>query len=137
MSRRYKDLPESLVFSAFNEVRNSLLAAKDGNDVEEIIKALLTLDERIKIGRRVEIAYMLNSNLSYDEIKRTMSVGFGTISSVEKALQEHKKGFELIFERSNKVQSEFENKAYKKVGGPKLVNKKTKYTGFRRKDVKR
>ncbi|PIS22838.1 hypothetical protein COT49_03345 [candidate division WWE3 bacterium CG08_land_8_20_14_0_20_40_13] len=137
MPRRYKNLEEKLVFSAFNGVRDSLLAAKNGEEVEDIIKSILTLDERIKIGRRVEVAWCLQHNFSYEEIQKTLHVGKGTISRIEKIFAENKNGFELIFERRKKVESEFNSRAYKKIGPWGVYNRRTEYTGFKRKDVKR
>ena len=55
--RRYKFLDKDSVFSALNRLRASFLAAKDGNDVEEIINALFTVDEKLRIGRRIQIAH--------------------------------------------------------------------------------
>jgi len=135
--RRYKFLLKEEVYEALNRVRDSLLAAKDGNDVEQIMKGILTFDERMKIGRRILIAEYLLQGLPFHEIARLLKVGKTTIVLVSKNLDEYAKCFELITSRSKRVESEYKNKAYRSVGGSLKVFKEKEYTGFKRKDVKR
>lgn len=135
--RRYKFLLKEEVYDALNGVRDALLAAKDGNDVENIIKGILTFDERMKIGRRVLIAEYLLAGVPFHEIARMLKVGKTTIGFVSKNLDEYTKCFELIKLRRNKVKTVFGRQAYVGRGGSKLVFKRKEYTGFKRKDVKR
>jgi uncharacterized protein YerC len=135
--RRYSFLDKDFIYSALNKLRAAFLAARDGNEVEEIIKAVLTNDERMKIGRRIEVAQMLQAGLTHREIADQLKVGLTTIKLVDRKMHEHPRGYELIDLRERKVEGEYSDKAYKKVGGPKLVFKKREYTGFRRKDVRR
>lgn len=135
--RRYKFLHKEEVYEALNRVRDALLAARDGNDVEDIMKGILTFDERIKIGRRILIAEYLLDGVHIDEIVKELKVGKTTIGSVGKNLEDYTKCFELIKFRSKRVEREFKNKAYMKRGGPLKVYKTKEYTGFKRKDVKR
>lgn len=135
--RRYKFLLKEEVYEALNRVRDALLAAKDGNDVEQIMKGVLTFDERMKIGRRILIAEYLLEGTPFHEIAKTLKVGNTTILLVSRNLEEYAKCFELIKFRGKKVESTYKNKVYRSVGGHKLVFKRKEYTGFRRKDVKR
>ena len=135
--RRYKFLQKEEVFDALNKVRDALLAARDGNDVEEIMKGILTFDERMKIGRRILVAEYLLANVPFHEIARQLKVGRTTIGFVSKNLDEYTKCFNLISSRRGKVEKEFGKKAYVKRGGSTLVFHRTEYTGFNRKDVKR
>ena len=135
--RRYKFLDKNSTYNALNRLRASFLAAKDGNDVEEIIKAILTHDERMKIGRRIQIAEMIIQEMQYREIADVLNVGLTTVMFVVKNLEENPIGYELIINRQRKVEEEYEQKAYEVVGGPKIILKKKRYTGFTRKDVKR
>ncbi len=120
-----------------NKLRSAFLAANDGHDVEEIINGLLTSDEKIKIGRRIQVAQLLLSGMPGSEIIDELKVGKGTVNLVEKNLTEYPRCFELILKRQELVDREYKEKAYVKVGGPKLIFKKKEYTGFRRKNVKR
>lgn len=135
--RRYQFLEKEKVFEALNRLRNAFLAAKDGNEVEEIIKGVLTYDERLKIGRRIQISEYLISGYSIDKINEILKVGRNTVSSVAKSLSENPNCFKLLNLRVAKVEDEYKNKKYRLEGGSKKVFKTKVYTGFKRKDVKR
>lgn len=135
--RRYKFLPKDFVFNALDRLRSAFLAARDGGEVEEIIKGLLTYDEKMKLGRRIEIANMLSSGLTHDEIIDQLKVGRDTVTKVNRKLNNYPLCFKLINVRDEKVESEFKRKAYKKEGSYKMIYKKKVYTGFKRKNVKR
>ena len=135
--RRYKFLTKDDIYDAFNRLRDTFLAAKNGDDVEEIIKGLLTHDEKLKIGRRILIAECLREGMGIDETAKTLKVGKNTIMSVAKKLDENSIFLDLISKRRNKVESEYGRKKYRLIGSSKLIFKKRKYTGFIRKDVER
>lgn len=135
--RRYQFLTKEDVYSALNKLRSAFLAAKDGGEVESIIKGVLTNDERIKIGRRILIAQLLSEENTYDEIKNSLKVGKQTIIQVQKSMESHPECFKLINQREEKVETTFGKKAYVKTGNPKYIKKFIEYTGFTRKDVKR
>src|SRR3990170_6361209 len=135
--RRYGFLTKDSVYGALNKLRSAFLAAKDGSEVEEIIKAVLTFDERMKIGRRLQIAQLLNQGISYEEIKEQLKVGFTTINFVERSLRDHPDAYELINRREDKVEQEYKAGAYRRTGGSTLVFKRSEYTGLKRKDIHR
>lgn len=135
--RRYRFLTNEDIYEALNRLRDAFLAAKDGNEVEEIITGLLTYDEKMKIGRRILVAEFIKAGLGIEEISKILKVGKGTIISVMKILDEHPSFLDLIKKRSHKVEKEYQDKKYRSIGGSKLVYKNNEYTGFKRKDVKR
>lgn len=135
--RRYKFLKKDSVFAALNKLRASFLAANDGEEVDEIIKGILTYDERMKIGRRIQIAQLLNQSLRYREIMKELKVGLPTIMLVSRKMNQNPHCFELIMKREEKVENEYKRKKYKTEGGSKLIFKKKVYTGYTRKNVKR
>lgn len=137
MMRRYKFLTKEDIYDAFNRLRDAFLAAKNGEEVEEIIKGLLTTDEKLKIGRRILIAEYLRDGVGIDVIAKDLKVGKNTIMAVAKKLDENSLFLDLIDKRRNKVESDYGRKKYRLVGGPQLVFKKREYTGFKRKDVER
>ena len=134
---RYKFLAKESVYEALNKLRAAFLAARDGNQVESIIKGLLTYDERMKLGRRIQIAQMIEDGYGHTEIVSELKVGSPTIRLVAKKMAEYPECFELINVRENKVEKTYKSRAYKKVGGPLKVYKSTEYTGYKRKDVER
>lgn len=135
--RRYKFLRKEDIYEALTRLRDAFLAAKNGNEVEEIINGILTHDEKIKIGRRILIAEYLKLGISLDEIAKMLKVGKNTIMSVMKSLDMYPMSFELISRRSKKVEELYAQKKYRLIGGSTLVFKKREYTGFKRKDVER
>ena len=135
--RRYNFLTKDGVYGALNKLRAAFLAAKTGSEVEEIIMGSLTHDERMKIGRRIQIAQMLMSGATYDEIMSGLKIGRATIGFVEKQLTDHPLAYKLIDQREEKVEKEFKSRAYKETGGSTKVFKRRVYTGFTRKDVNR
>lgn len=135
--RRYQFLDKTSVYEAFNQLRNAFLAAKDGEEVDKIINAVLTIDERIRLGRRIQIAQCLIEGMTFDQIVQTLKVGKSTILLVEKQLDNYSDGFKLINKRQDKVDQTYHDKAWISLGGSKQVKKQRQYIGFRRGDVKR
>lgn len=99
MNNRYKFISERDEYEATNLVKNAFLAAKDGQDVDQLINGLLTTDEKIKIGRRIQIAEALMFGMSGEEIKDILNVGRDTITLVAKHISRYPKGFELKNEK--------------------------------------
>lgn len=135
--RRYGFLTKNDTYEALNRLRDAFLAAKDGNEVNEIISGILTPDEKIRIGRRILIAEALKADEKYKEISQISNVGYSTILWVSRQLVSFPVCFELLFKRRRKLNSEYKAKKYKKVGGSQLIFKKEEYTGIKRSDVKR
>ena len=134
--KRYHFLTESDVYEALNQLRNAFLAAKNGKEVDEIINGLLTHDEKMKIGRRIIIASLLDSS-TVIEVVNISHVGRTTVSLVSKLKDTYPKCFQLIRNREKQIEKVYEDKKYRKAGGSTLIFKRNEYTGFRRKDVKR
>src|SRR3989338_1960253 len=119
--RRYKFLTKDDIYDAFNRLRDTFLAAKNGDEVEEIIKGLLTHDEKLKIGRRILVAKCLKEGMGIDEIAKTLKVGKNTIMTVAKKLDENSLFLDLIDKRRSKVEDNYKRKKYRLIGGPQLV----------------
>lgn len=134
--RRYHFLSTEDVYEALNQLRSAFLAAKNGEEVNEIINGLFTHDEKMKIGRRIIIASLLDYSTVTD-IVSISHVGRTTISLVSKLKDDNPKCFQLIGNRKKHAQKVYEDKKYRKVGGSTLIFKRNEYTGFKRKDVKR
>ena len=136
--RRYKRLTKEDVYEALNKVRDSFLAAKDGNEVNEIINSILTTEEKLKIGRRVLVAeYLSVESITVDEIRAILKVGNSTIQAIARRIARFPLGFKLIETRSKRVEGEYQKKKYRKTGGSTLIFKRNEYSGIKRKDIKR
>ena len=137
MKRRYQRLEKEEVFEAFNRLRDSFLAAKDGVEVDIITDGLLTHDEKLKIGRRILIAEYLIAGHPIEYISNFLKVGRNTVMHVKRRLEKYQQCFELIERRRKLVGKEYENKSHRMIGGSQLIIKRKEYTGFKRADVKR
>jgi uncharacterized protein YerC len=135
--KRYQFLTKQDIYDALNRVSNALLAAKDGNEVQEILKGLFTDEERLQLGRRILIAEQLRLGFTHYEIVEDLHVGKATVGAIYNKIQSHPKCFELILKRQKKVEKEFNQKKYRREGGSQLVFKKKVYTGITRKDIER
>jgi Trp operon repressor len=135
--QRYNFLESKDIYDALNRLRDAFLAAKNGSEVDEIIKGVLSNDERIKIGRRILIAECLKLEMNVEEICQALRVGKSTVISVTKSLAVYPSAFKLIDKRKTSVEKTYNKKKYRTSGGSKLVFKKKEYTGFSRKNVKR
>jgi len=135
--KRYSFLTNDDIYEALNRLRDAFLAAKDGVEVEEVINAILTTDERIRIGRRIIISEYLLEGLTADEIVNMLQVGKTTIMSVSKSIETHEKGFNLIKNRQKQVEKVYKKKNIRLEGASEKIIKSKVYTGFKRKAVKR
>lgn len=125
------------MYEALNEVRDAFLAAKDGNEVNEIMSFMLTTEEKIRLGRRVLLAKYLELDLTLDEIYKMLKVGKSTVQFVTRRAHLHPMGLKLIRKRGSKVEDEYQKRKFREVGGSQLVFKRKEYTGVKRKDIKR
>lgn len=135
--RRYKFATEKEIFEAWNKLRDALLVAHDGKEVNTIMQALFTDEEKFQLGRRILIAEYLRGGMTFVEISDLLKVGKETILRMSRKLEENPEGFSLIEKRGKKVEQEYQKKKYKEVGGSKLIRKQKKYTGIMRKDIGR
>lgn len=135
--KRYHFLDDKDVSDALNRLSDAFLAAKDGNEVREIISGLLTGDEKIKIGRRIIIAELIRSDGKVRDVVKIGRIGASTVSFVSRMMYAHPLCYMLINNRHLKVENEYSAKKYNKLGGSKLVFKKKVYTGLKRSNIKR
>lgn len=134
---RYKDLTRKDINESLYKLRDAFLAAKKGEDVDEIINFLLTPEEKIMIGRRVLVAEAVSQDMPFLEICNLYHVGKGTVVSITRQLEHYLKGYRLIIQRGVTAEKKFQSKKYRKTGGSNLVYKKKEYTGVKRKDIER
>lgn len=101
--RRYQHLDEEQKYSALGELRQAFMSAKEEQEVDQIIYAILTEDERLKIGRRIEIARQIRAGLTYREIMRDLKVGLSTVEMVGKRMDKFPVGYELLRKRNKLI----------------------------------
>lgn len=86
INRNLKRQIYSLLFQVIADVKNN-------QQMEELLKDLLSKTEIDVISRRLAIAYYLSRGRSYENIKTSLAVSSTTIASVSEQMK--KKGFQL------------------------------------------
>lgn len=135
--RRYQHLTKEDIYKALNSLRDAFLAAKNGEEVTEIMNSLMTQEEQLKMGRRILIASHLQADITQKEIGAILKVAQATISGVQKHLNSYPEGFKLISDRKKYVEEQYQQKKFRYKGGSKLIIKQKEYSGVKRKDIKR
>ena len=78
---------------------NTLADLKTPEEVKQFLESFFTEAEFISYSKRLNVAIMLEKNVSYAEIKKTMLVSSATIATIQEAMQKKPKGFALALEK--------------------------------------
>jgi uncharacterized protein YerC len=98
--KRYHFLSEKEIIEALDHLKDAFLSAKNAREIGHIIDGLLTHDEKMKIGRRIIVAKLLDSFTSR-ELVETSRFGRTTLSLVSKLRDANPEAFNLILKRKN------------------------------------
>ncbi len=72
---------------------------KTKTEIKDFLKDILNRQERLMIIRRLQIAAMLVSGLTYAQIRKTLGVGEPTIARVSRWLNFGRNGYKNILEK--------------------------------------
>jgi len=89
------------------ELYDMIALLKNREEVKQFFKDLLTLSETVMVSRRLQIAKMLLEGYAYRDIQMKLKVGFSTIVSVEKWLNQGFGGYRNIIKRHKKEGGKF------------------------------
>lgn len=112
MKRRLKDLTKTETIVTLDALYTAASAVKGRDAVKLFLRDLLTPSERIMLGRRIIIACMLMSGISYEETAVRLRVGHATIGRVHRWLKDQFPGFEQAIKG---MQDEFKKRDEKKL----------------------
>lgn len=84
------------VFNSFYQVLADL---KKREEVEIFCQNFFTKVEQTILVKRLAIAYALEKNKSYDEIKNNLKVSSATIANIDKMMLRGKRGFALVLSK--------------------------------------
>ena len=73
----------------------------DGNDINELLTAMLTDKERHEIANRIRIFDLLERGVTQRDISEQLGVGIATVSRGAKAMQNHDVSALLATHRQN------------------------------------
>lgn len=80
----------------------AILELEDIDECYRFFEDLCTVAELKSMGQRLEVAKMLQANLTYGEIAAGTGASTATISRVKKSLNYGADGYKLILERLNR-----------------------------------
>ena len=78
---------------------STLADLKNYEEVKQFLESFFTKAEFTSYAKRLNVAVMLENNVSYSEIKKTMLVSSATIATIQEAMQKKPKGFALALEK--------------------------------------
>jgi TrpR-related protein YerC/YecD len=99
---RYNELNEFQKKKYLGEFYDMISILRTRDEAKNFFKDLLTLSEVVMISRRIQIAKMLLSGKSYEEIRKELRVGSNTVNQVEKWVNNGFGGYKEIIKRYSK-----------------------------------
>lgn len=94
MKRKVKDLTKSEYMVTLDSLYTAASSLTGREAVKAFLRDLLTPSERVMLGRRVVIARLLLAGETYERICERVRVGKGTVSRVDKWLNDQFPGYE-------------------------------------------
>lgn len=94
MKVRYSDLGEQDRIRYLDALYTAASELRTRADMKAFLRDLLTPGERIMLGRRITIARLLISGVSYEDIRAELRVGPDTIRRVHRWLADQYPGYE-------------------------------------------
>lgn len=80
----------------------AILSLKDSEECYIFFEDLCTVNELLSLSQRFEVAKMLRSHNTYLEIAEKTGASTATISRVNRSLNYGKDGYDMVFARINK-----------------------------------
>jgi TrpR-related protein YerC/YecD len=99
---KYHSLSDFEKKNFLGEFYSVIAQLKTRDEVKNFFKDLLTLSEVVMLSRRIQIAQLLLRGETHDDVRRKLKVGFGTIASVERWLNDGFGGYKEMIERYKK-----------------------------------
>jgi TrpR-related protein YerC/YecD len=102
MAKFKKHLNKKEKENLFMEFAEGVASLRSIEEIAHFIKDLLSEPETTMLARRLQIAKLLYQNFTYDQIRKTLSVGFGTIAKVHTWMQVYGEGYRTVLERTKR-----------------------------------
>jgi len=122
-------LPEQKRVQMLAEFYDAISSLKGREEVRSFFRDLLTPDEIAMLMRRIEVAILLQSGFTYEQIGSLLGVGRDTITNVQHSLHRHGNGYKIVVERLLKLRKGRVKKRRKqeKIGSSTFEYLKNKY----------
>lgn len=89
-----------------DQLCNAVLKLKTVEECYQFFEDICTISELKAMSQRLEVAKMLQKRHTYDEIVSRTGASTATISRVKRCLNYGADGYNLVFERLNREQTE-------------------------------
>ncbi|MEA3355255.1 MAG: YerC/YecD family TrpR-related protein [Patescibacteria group bacterium] len=90
-----KDINKKIEKKIFKSLYQVLADLKKVKEVEMFLNDVLSETEKTVLAKRLGIAYYLNNNKSYEQIREELRVSSATIASVQKWMEKGGEGLSL------------------------------------------
>lgn len=88
---KYEDLDDQL-----DLICDAIISIKDRKTCKNFLKDICTINELYSLVQRLQVAYMLNNNKTYQEIADETHASTATISRVNRCLNYGEKGYKAV-----------------------------------------
>lgn len=124
MKRKISELTEREQIETLDALYSAASGLKGREAMKHFLKDLLTMSERVMLGRRILIARNLLAGESHAEIMRSMKVGPDTVLRVERWLEDSLPGYEDAIMALEKAQTARRKSKYPEWGTFAYLKKK-------------
>lgn len=95
-------IPESEREELLREVETLFSSCRSGEELQRLLRGLLSPDERVMFGRRLRIVKLLLEGKPHAVIASKLGVGFDTIDRVRRWLERERAAYHLLVERARR-----------------------------------
>lgn len=106
MKRRVDELTKEEVIRTLDLLYTAAGTVRGRQAMKLFLKDLLTVSERIMLGRRIWIARLLLQGYNSEEIQRKLKVGQNTVGRIEHWLSDQLPGYEQVIQGLEKEMDE-------------------------------
>jgi len=92
-------LPKEKRIQMIGEFYDVIDSLKDRKEIRLFFKDLLTPDEIATLMRRIEVAVLLTTGFTYDQIAQILGVGRDKVTNVQKSLNRSGEGYKIVIKR--------------------------------------
>lgn len=95
-------LPGEVLKSVFDSLSFVFKDITNKNEMDAFLGSLLTPTEKLMLGKRIAVAYLLKEGIEEKKIADTLAVTPATVSRLKLWIQTHEQGFQKLFTKLDK-----------------------------------
>ena len=86
-----------------DQLFNAIMSLENLDECYDFFEDVCTVNEILSLSQRFEVAKMLRAHKTYMEIAQKTGASTATISRVNRSLNYGNDGYEMVFERAEKI----------------------------------